>query len=182
MSPPAQSELEVFDVVDANDVVIGTSTRGQVHREKLFHRAIHIFVFNSQGQVFLQRRSLEKDSAPGKWASACSGHVDSGEDYESSARREMLEELGVEAPERLEPLFKERARRETGNEFVWVYRTEHEGPFVLNEEEIMDGQWIDVEVLDRWVAEKPRDFSWSFVFLWERYRRESGEMQLKVSA
>lgn len=182
MSPPAQSELEVFDVVDENDTIIGTSTRGEVHRQKLFHRAIHIFVFNEEGQVFLQQRSMAKDSAPGKWASACSGHVDSGEDYECSARREMLEELGVEAPEMLEPLFKERARRETGFEFVWVYRTQHEGPFALNEEEIMGGQWIDVDVLDQWVDECPRDFSWSFVFLWQRYRKEIPSHIVKKSA
>lgn len=181
MSPAAQSELEVFDVVDSNDLVIGTSTRGEVHRQGLFHRATHIFVFNRAGQVFLQQRSMEKDSAPGKWGSACSGHVDSGESYEDSARREMLEELGVEVSGPLEPLFKERARRETGFEFVWVYRTEHSGPFVLNEHEIMGGQWIEIDALDRWVEERPRDFSWSFVFLWSRYRREAQEACVKVS-
>lgn len=179
---PAQSQLEVFDVVDENDAVVGQATRGDVHRKKLFHRAIHIFVHNDKGEFFLQRRSLEKDSAPGKWASACSGHVDTGEDYATAARRELEEELGTQLTHELEPMFKESPRAETGNEFVWVYRTAHQGPFDLNEDEIMDGQWIDVDALDNWVTSQPRDFSWSFAYLWERYRREIDGVGLKRSA
>ena len=182
MAPPAQSELELLDVVDHNDVVIRTATRGEIHRDKLWHRAIHIFIFNAEGQVFLQRRSLEKDTAAGKWAGACSGHVDSGEDYEPAARREMLEELGVAAPEYLEPVLRETPKRETGFEFVWVYRAQHEGPFVLDIDEIMDGQWIDVDALDRWLIDRPRDFSWSFTHLWSRYREEIDMKPLKESA
>ena len=182
MVPPAQSQLEVFDVVDENDVVIGTATRGEVHKKKFFHRAVHIFVFNTAGQTFLQQRSMAKDSAPGKWGGACSGHVDSGEEYEAAARREMVEELGVESPADMPMIFQEGPRRETGFEFVRVYRAEHEGPFDLNEEEIMGGQWIDLEALDRWMIEHPRDFSWSFSHLWKRYRSEIHGKPLKVSA
>ena len=182
MSPPAQSQSEIFDVVDSSDVVIGTATRGDVHREKLFHRAVHIFIFNAQGQTFLQRRSLEKDSAPGKWGGACSGHVDSGEGYVAAARREIVEEIGVEAPALLEPMLRETPRKETGFEFVWVYRAQYEGPFDLNEDEIMDGQWIDIDALDKWMANSPRDFSWSFAHLWRRYRAEVDGVKIRASA
>ena len=58
---------ELFDIVDAHDNVLGQESRSIVHREQLFHRAVHVFVFNEAGQLYLQRRSMTKDTAPGKW-------------------------------------------------------------------------------------------------------------------
>ncbi len=161
---------ERFDVVDSNDRVIGTETRATVHREKLLHRAVHVFVFDAQGRLFLQRRSMNKDSAPGKWVSSCSGHVDSGEDYDRAAARELAEEIGLYAPQNLRRVFKEPACPQTGHEFVWVYRCEAEGPFTLDIDEISEGQWIDLEPLNGWLAERPRDFAWSFVHLWGKFQ------------
>ena len=118
--------------------VIRTETRAVVHRKKLMHRAVHVFVFNAAGQLFLQRRSMNKDSAPGKWVSSTSGHVDSGEDYDCAATRELAEEIGLYAPANLERLFKEAPCKQTGYEFVWVYRCQAEGPFTLDPEEVSE--------------------------------------------
>ena len=68
---------EIFDVVDEADEVVGTETRREVHRRKLLHRAVHILIYNSKGEIFLQKRSMSKDSCPGLWDSSASGHVDS---------------------------------------------------------------------------------------------------------
>ncbi|MDH3859471.1 MAG: NUDIX domain-containing protein, partial [Gammaproteobacteria bacterium] len=70
---------ELLDVVDENDNIIAVKTRGEIHAECLMHRAVHILVFNSAGELFLQKRSLSKDEQPGKWDSSAAGHVDSGE-------------------------------------------------------------------------------------------------------
>lgn len=164
---------DLFDVVDANDEVIRTEVRSVVHRERLMHRAVHVFVFNRAGQLFLQRRSLTKDSAPGKWVSSCSGHVDSGEDYDTAAPRELQEEIGLANPEGLERVFKEAPCPQTGHEFVWVYRCVSDGPFTLDPEEVSDGKWIDLDELDRWIAERPRDFAWSFTHLWAKYCQQN---------
>lgn len=88
-------KVEYFDVVDIFDRVVGLAPRHYIHANKLFHRAVHIFVFNSNGELFLQKRSMDKDSAPGKWVSSCSGHVDSGEYYYDAAVRELGEEIGL---------------------------------------------------------------------------------------
>ena len=88
---------ELLDVVDADDRVIAVKTRGDIHAQGLKHRAVHILVFNGQGQVFLQKRSLSKDEQPGKWDSSAAGHVDSGETYLECASREIEEELGIVA-------------------------------------------------------------------------------------
>lgn len=161
---------EFFDIVDAQDCVIGSEPRSLVHREGLLHRAVHIFVFNAKGELYLQRRSMSKDTAPDKWVSSCSGHVDSGEDYDTAARRELGEEIGLYEPEAMERLFKEPACRPTGNEFVWVYRCRSEGPFVLDPDEVSGGQWIALDTLNRWIEERPRDFAWSFTYLWKKYQ------------
>src|SRR5580658_3200257 len=86
---------EFFDVVDERDAVVGRASRREVHAHRLMHRAVHVLVFDDTGRVFLQKRSMKKDIAPGLWDSSCSGHVDSGESYDVAAVREFAEELGV---------------------------------------------------------------------------------------
>src|ERR1700679_1901927 len=89
---------DVFDVVDEHDRVLHQETRDEVHRRRLLHRAVHILVFNSRGDIYAQRRSATKDTYPGRWTTSCSGHVDAGEDYNHAAFRELAEELGLELP------------------------------------------------------------------------------------
>ena len=86
---------EIFDIVNERDEVIGQAPRKQVHATGLWHRAVHVLVFNARGEVFLQKRSMLKDTARGKWDSSSSGHLDTGEDYDICAVREVREEVGV---------------------------------------------------------------------------------------
>jgi ADP-ribose pyrophosphatase YjhB (NUDIX family) len=86
---------EVFNVVNEHDEVIGEAFRADVHAQGLRHRAVSIFVFNSAGQLLMQLRSATKDEYPSCWTSSCSGHVDAGEDYDTAAHRELMEELGL---------------------------------------------------------------------------------------
>ncbi|MCZ6882595.1 MAG: NUDIX domain-containing protein, partial [Gammaproteobacteria bacterium] len=85
---------ELLDVVDEDDRIVCVKTRGEIHELGLMHRSVHILVFNSQRQLFIQKRSMSKDNQPGLWDSSAAGHVDSGEDYHSCAIRELAEELG----------------------------------------------------------------------------------------
>src|SRR5690606_2272497 len=132
----AQNQDELFDVVNEQDEVVRQATRGEVHRQRWLHRAVHVFVFDRQGRVFLQKRSMAKDTNPGCWSPSASGHVDAGEGYDEAALRELREEIGVELPAPPPRWLRLNACRETGREFVWIYRVEHEGPFRLNEAEI----------------------------------------------
>jgi len=162
---------ELFDVVDANDQVVGVERRSEVHRQKLTHRAVHIFVFNAKGQLYLQKRSLTKDSAPGKWVSSCSGHVDNGEDYDTAAHREMGEELALFESVDFERVFKEPAGEQTGQEFVWVYHCKAEGPFTLDPTEASGGRWVQIDELNEWIQKSPNEFARSFSYLWHKYLR-----------
>lgn len=167
--PPISSSQEIFDVVDEHDQVVTQRTRGDVHREKLLHRAVHIFVFNSAGDLYIQRRSPNKDQLPNCWTTSCSGHVDSGEDYEVAAVRELGEELAIhlEQDKPLEFLFKHDACKKTGWEFVKSYRLLWDGPITFDPDEISEGQWINIDALETWIGENRRDFAPSFRLLWE---------------
>ena len=158
---------DIFDVVDSNDQVIDQRPRSEVHRLGLQHRAIHLLVFNSKGELFLQKRSMKKDCFPGTWDSSASGHVDSGEDYDTCALREPREELGLKLEAVPERLFKVDACEETGQEFLWVYRLQHEGPFDLDAEEISEGGWFSPAQIENWITNSPIEFSPAFILIWQ---------------
>ena len=159
---------EIFDVVNERDEVIDRRPRSEVHARGLLHRATHVLVFNARGEVFLQKRSMQKDRQPGVWDSSCSGHLDSGEDYDSCAVRELREEIGLSLAQAPERMFKLDACEETDAEFVWVYRCQAEGPFTLHPEEIECGGWFAPAEVTRWMAERPQDFASALLFLWRR--------------
>jgi len=159
---------EWFDVVNELDEVVGRATRRDVHATGLWHRAMHVQVFDAQGRVFLQKRSMLKDLSPGLWDSSCSGHLDAGEDYDAAAVRELAEEIGVTLPVSPERWFRIEACEPTGWEFVWVYRLRHDGPITVDPLEIQYGEWVaPVEVTAR-VAARPEDFCPSFKLIWPR--------------
>jgi len=166
---------EWFDVVDERDHVIDRRLRSEVHRQKLLHRSVHILVFNSSGELLLQKRSLQKDDSPGLWDSSSAGHVAAGEDYQSAARRELAEELGLAAVPTLEAIFKVDACTESEYEFSWVYRCEAEGPFMLDSEEIDEVRWLSPEQVNAWLTGNPKQLTSTFRIIWSRMIEEDRE-------
>lgn len=165
---------EIFDVVDDRDEVVGQAPRSVVHRTGLKHRAVHVLVFDRAGRIFLQKRSMKKDCFPGAWDSSASGHLDRGEAYDDCAVREVWEEIGVRLDGPPERLFKLAACLETGQEFCWIYRAFHEGPFSLHPDEIERGDWFELERVNRWLAEEPGAFAAAFVAIWRRFLQDYG--------
>lgn len=160
---------EIFDVVDDRDRIIGRQTRRAVHQQGLKHRAVHVLVFNQRGELFLQKRSFKKDTFPGAWDSSASGHLNTGEPYDACAVRELREEIGLTVPRCPKRQFKIAACEETGREFVWVYRCDANGPFRLNQEELECGAFFKPDHINRWMAERPRDFADSFRLVWKYF-------------
>lgn len=153
----AQSGLEIFDVVNESDQVIGSEAREAVHVNNLRHRAVHILIFNGAGELFLQKRSLWKDKNPGRWDSSAAGHVDSGETYDQTVQRELREELGISCS--LEKVGRLPCTEETGWEFIQVYRGLHEGPFEFAPMELETGGFFPLEQIRQWIKVRPGDFS-----------------------
>jgi 16S rRNA (adenine1518-N6/adenine1519-N6)-dimethyltransferase len=165
---PAHGDAsEQFAVVDAEDRVVGQAPRGEVHANNLLHRAVHILLFNTAGEVFLQKRSRKKDRHPCVWDSSAAGHVDAGEDYDETAARELEEELGITAE--LQRMVKLPASDRTGMEFIWLYRGRHEGPFRLARGEIELGAFFPPALVTKWLAARPDDFAPGFAECWKTF-------------
>lgn len=140
---------EVVITVDEQNRETGKISRRQMRVRKLIHRASYILVFNRAGELFLQKRTAAKDIYPSHYDVAAGGVVLAGESYEESARRELHEELGLEVAD-LQYLF-DHFYRDADNA-VWgrVFCCVHDGPFVLQAEEIESGEFKPIaEVLDR---------------------------------
>ncbi len=160
---------DIFDVVNAEDKVIRQERRSVVHREGLLHRAVHIFVFNSAGELFLQLRSKSKDEYPSRYTSSASGHVDAGEEYDFAANRELQEELGITGE--LEFLTKLPARKELANEHSALYRVTTDDELNLDPDEIAGGDFYPVGEIAMWILRDPHKFSPPFLVLFDWYRR-----------
>ena len=164
----AAGSEEWFDVVNERDEVVRRVTRREVHATGLWHRAVHILVFDGAGRVLLQKRSMLKDLSPGLWDSSCSGHVDAGEDYDAAAVRELGEEIGVrpaggDAPARW---FRVAACEQTGWEFVWIYRLNYVGAITLDPLEIQYAEWVAPAEVSARVQARPEEYCPSFKLIW----------------
>lgn len=135
------NQEERFPIVDEDGHVIGVATRGECHSgSKLLHPVVHLHVFNSRGEVYLQKRPEWKDIQPGKWDTSVGGHIDYGETPEQALIREVREELGITdfTSERVgKYVFESRRERE----LVYVHRTIYDGPIKPSTEELDGGRF-----------------------------------------
>lgn len=128
---------ELIDVVDEQGVTLLTVKRAEVHgNPSLLHKVVHVLVFNSSGELLLQKRALSKDVAPGLWDTSVGGHISPGEDTMTAAFREMEEELGVFPLAPPEYLYSYIHSNQYESELVYTFKTVHNGPFRYNQEEI----------------------------------------------
>jgi isopentenyldiphosphate isomerase len=133
--------VEYFDVVDDQGQVIGRALRSECHGNPvLVHRVAHVLVFNSRGELYLQKRAATKDIQPGKWDTSVGGHLDTGETYEQAAVREMREELGIVGIP-LEHLYDYPLRNAIESENVRTYRAEYNGTIICDPHEIETGRF-----------------------------------------
>ncbi|MEJ2384159.1 MAG: NUDIX domain-containing protein [Xanthomonadales bacterium] len=165
---PDDPRMEWLEVVDAQDAVIGLERRGVIHARGLMHRSAQVLVFNSAGEVFLQKRSASKDEFPGLWDSSAAGHVNPGEGYADCARRELAEELGITEPVVLEPLFRIPASEATGWEHCSVFRCRYDGPMTLQRNEVDEGRWLPPAEVDGLVDDPGAPLTPAIRRIWRR--------------
>ena len=140
---------EIVLIVDAENRECGSAPRSRVRAERLWHRATYIFVLDSSGQLYVQKRTMTKDIYPGYWSIAFGGHVLSGESYDAAARREILEEVGLDAPARQIGGFQKRTADEREN--VKVYGVIADREPALFADEIAQGQFMTLAELNQMI-------------------------------
>lgn len=156
---------EFFETYDGAGRPTGLVERATVHRQGWWHRAVHVWVFRSDGRVYVQRRAADKDTSPGCWDVSVGEHLQPGEDYATAARRGLMEELGVDDVV-LEPVGRARwvrqEHRDLGvddREIQRVYRACHDGPVTPEPEEIAELRLWTLDALRAAVAAAPDDFT-----------------------
>jgi 16S rRNA (adenine1518-N6/adenine1519-N6)-dimethyltransferase len=158
---PSGQEEEELAVVDENDRPTGAADRQTVHAKDLRHRAVHVFVTNRERELFLQKRSWRKDRYPRCWDSSAAGHVSAGETYDDCAGRELTEELGISVG--LDRIGAVGASENTGQEFIQIYRGNHDGPIECSPSEIEMGGFFRLATIDTWMEKRPADFAPGFL-------------------
>jgi len=165
-----------IDIVNEHDEVIDSVPYEEMVEKQLRHRIARIFLFDKDGRLYLQRRSMKMRVAPGLWDQSAAGHVDPGEDYEQAAYRELEEELGIKNI-KLNLLVKYYAEEpHPSGKPMRRFQTIHTGMYdgqsmKLDPEEVMDGKWITISDLDGWMQKSPQGFTPAFIDAYKRYKQ-----------
>ena len=140
---------EIFPIVNTEGEVVGSATREECHAGTfLLHPVVHLHIFNSAGELYLQKRVMTKKIQPGKWDTAVGGHVDYGEKIEDALLRETHEELGVRD---FTPNFLMRYefRSQVEAELVYIYKCVYDGDFNLDPLEVDEGRFWSLDEIKK---------------------------------
>ncbi len=164
--------VELIDVVNGDNEVIGEAPRKGIHETKLKHRAVHIFISDGRSNIWLEKRAEHCDTYPGYHNSSAAGHVAKGEFYEQAAKREVEEELGFKNIN-LKLLHTLEASEETSNEFIafFIGQTDQKPTIHSDTAEL---KLMDVAEIKRLIADGER-FTPVFKLLFDYYLRKANE-------
>lgn len=140
---------EYIEIINENGEIIGLAPRSEVHgNPHLMHRVVHVLVFNEKGEILLQKRSMNKDVAPGKWDTSVGGHVNPGEDLIDSALREMEEELGIRKDD-IVYLYSYVHTNPYETEHVTTFGVVYDGGVSFNKEEIEEVRFWSIDEIKK---------------------------------
>jgi len=140
---------EIFPLVDENGNVTGQATRSECHDgSKKLHPVIHLHIFNTEGRLFLQKRSPHKDIQPNKWDSSVGGHIDLGETPLEAATREAKEELGINDLN-IHYIAQYIIETDVEKELTYCFYTIYDGQFLIDNNEVTDGRHWSIEEISQ---------------------------------
>lgn len=158
---------EFLDIVDEKDEVVGRASHSDIYAHNYPHRIVHVIIFDSSQRMALQKRSLTKNFCPGRWSTAVGGHVQNGEKYVQAAKREFMEELGVNTD--LKYVGYDLYHDGQGpKKWLTTFRTIYEGEYNLNPEEVQEIKYFSIDEL-RNITKNPEHFHPELLFLLEKY-------------
>lgn len=155
-------EIQEVILVNEKDEATGAMEKMEAHRKGLLHRAFSVFIFNTKGEMLLQRRAMNKYHSAGLWTNSCCSHPQPGEEVHEAAQRRLQEEMGFTAG--LEKIFDfvYQANFDNGlteHEFDHVFAGEYDGPVDFNKEEVMDYCYKSLEEVRSCLQQQPHKFT-----------------------
>ena len=157
--------MEEVVLVDEQDNAIGKNEKLEAHRLGQLHRAFSIFIFNSQGEMLLQQRTLTKYHSGGLWTNACCSHPRPDETTIDAAHRRLNEELGMATELKFLFNFKYKAEFENGlieHELDHVFVGQTDFHPVLNRDEAMAYKYVKVDDLKKDIKQRPEAYTFWF--------------------
>lgn len=158
---------ELIDIYDEENNFTGKSVmKSEAHRDGLFHRVIHVIVYNSKGEILLQLRSKNKILYSNLWDISAAGHVGFGEDIVSAAARETFEEVGIRAENGNFEFYRVKKisiinNSIKNNEFGYVYFLRFDGDLnklKVQKEEVQKIAFVSVSDLKRDLITCPENY------------------------
>jgi isopentenyldiphosphate isomerase len=162
----------LIDAVDQADRPVGRVTRGEVLSVHANFRVAHVLLFNSRGELLIQKLAHDRKRHPGYWGSSVAAYVYSQETYEQAAKRRLYEELGVRAP-KLQALGKTSMDDDGSRKFISVFSTVHDGPISYDSTHIATVQFVTVTAIRNLISSGERLFTPTFLCVLDFYQRLS---------
>ena len=158
-------------LVNEKDESIGSMEKMEAHEKGLLHRAFSVFIFNTKGEMLLQRRALDKYHSPGLWTNTCCSHPRPGENNPDAAARRLKEEMGMEAILTFKTSFIYKTEFDNGlteHEFDHVFTGIIDQDPVINENEVLEFAWRNIEDLKNSIARTPELYTTWFRIAMEK--------------
>lgn len=170
-------------LVDENDKNIGQMNKLEVHKKGLLHRAISIFIFNSKGEMLIQKRALHKYHTPGLWSNSACSHPRNNEIVKCAAERRLKEEMGITCDLFFSFSFLYKATFDNGlieNELDHVFIGFCDDKPIINQSEVCDYKYISTNNLRKEIITKPEAFTPWFKICLDRVLERKSFMQNKI--
>ncbi len=165
--------IERLTFVDENDRQIGSGTREEAWGKGYYTRNIRVVLRDESGRFLSQKRSIKKNSYPGMWTVAASGHVDEGESWDAAAQRETQEEIGVSAEMNLigKFAFQDDTNGKKIRQLLHVYEgvIDSSIEFQMEEDEVEDMKWFEIDELKKLIKTTPEQFTPSLREIIDKY-------------
>ena len=159
-------------LVDENDNQLGLMEKIEAHEKALLHRAFSVFILNDNKQLLLQKRALNKYHSPGLWTNTCCSHPRDGESVIDAGIRRLDEEMGFKT--QLNNLFSfvYKARLDNGlteHEYDHVLLGKYNKDPLINELEVCDWKWVDLDALSNDLVINPKSYTVWFKIIFEKF-------------
>lgn len=152
-------------LVDEHDNETGYADKLEAHRKGLLHRAFSVLIFNSAGELLLQKRAGSKYHSAGLWTNTCCSHPRPNESMADAVQRRLKEEMGLACPTNFVYKFLYRAELDRGlieHELDYVFIGTCDDKPVINTHEVSDWKFASVSEIRRDLVKNPESFTFWF--------------------